>query len=252
MIAIAMKSLAFGGLLCAAFIAHADDPIVTDRPDFTESSRVVPLGRTQVESGSTWTRADGRSSSLSGPEILIRRSLSSKIELRIGLPNYNWLRTRGERTVKGLDDLYLGFKLELDPLPGGFNLALIPAVVLPVGRMGVRSEDRALDLKLVWSKSLPNDLGLSGMLYYSNPEVDGDRVDGWEHTISLGIPIREKVGMFVEHVLDFSRSSRPYQLLHSGFTFQPDSESQWDLHFGVRLVGPGAESFVGAGYSVRF
>jgi hypothetical protein len=38
------------------------DPIVTDRPDFTESAETVPAGRTQVEGGVTFRR-NGRTRS---------------------------------------------------------------------------------------------------------------------------------------------------------------------------------------------
>ncbi len=37
-------------------IVASEDPIVTDRPDFTESGLVVGKGRTQVESGLTFER----------------------------------------------------------------------------------------------------------------------------------------------------------------------------------------------------
>ena len=45
--------------------------IVTDRPDITESSTVIPLGSVQVENGFTWTR-DQRISAIDLPEMLVR------------------------------------------------------------------------------------------------------------------------------------------------------------------------------------
>lgn len=250
-----MPWFAFPATLVAAIASVQDpvqDPIVTDRPDFTESSFVVPLGSTQIESGFTWLRLDGQNSSLSGLEVLIRKSLSKKAELRIGLPNYNWQYSSGNPTQQGFDDTYLGFKFQLGPTRDGTEMAIIPAIFLPSGRNGIRSESHALDLKFVWARSLPNDLSLSGMLYWSNPMTNGQRTDTWEHTVSLGIPLREKLGMFVEHVLDASKGSVPDHLLHSGFTFQPNPNTQFDIHFGVALSGGGPNSFIGAGYSVRF
>ena len=48
------------GLLLALLARHqVAPPITTDRPDFTESSMVVPLGSVQVETGLTTVSDDG-------------------------------------------------------------------------------------------------------------------------------------------------------------------------------------------------
>ncbi len=179
-------------------------------------------------------------------------SLSKRVKLRIGLPNCNWLHSTGLATVQGLDDIYLGLKFQVGPTRDGTEVAMIPAKFIPSGRSGIRSESHAMDLKLVWARSLSNDLSLSGMLYWSNPIENGTRKNTWEHTVSVGIPVRDKVGMFVEHVLDASKGSAPAHLFHSGFTYQPNPNTQIDLHFGVGLTRGGPRNFIGAGYSFRF
>lgn len=231
-------------------VLQAEAPIVTDRPDFTESSMVVPLGSTQVESGFTFVRADRRNEAFNAPEILVRHSLGAKTELRVGLPNYNWIKTDDSRT-EGPDDTYLGAKIQLGPCKG-IDLALIPAVFIPTGRKGIRSEAWSPELKFVYSLGLPNDLSLSGMVYVASVEEEGDRVTPLQHTVSLGIPIRDKVGMFVEHVLDVQKNSRPAHLLHSGFTYQPKADRQFDLHYGIGLNRNAPDFFIGAGFSIRF
>jgi hypothetical protein len=40
-----------GAMATARAGEGADDPLITDRPDFTESPQVVPQGRVQVEGG---------------------------------------------------------------------------------------------------------------------------------------------------------------------------------------------------------
>ena len=57
----------------AACSVHAQDPISTDRPDFTESPVAVPTGRVQLETGATVVRDAGETIG-SGPEALIRWS----------------------------------------------------------------------------------------------------------------------------------------------------------------------------------
>lgn len=48
--------ICFTGLqaLAAVFSATASEPIITDRPDFTESAVVVAKGAVQIETGLTW------------------------------------------------------------------------------------------------------------------------------------------------------------------------------------------------------
>ena len=61
--------------------------IVTDRPDITESSIVVPPGTLQGENGVTWTGDHGRRT-LDLSESLLRLGVWSHTEFRIELPNY--------------------------------------------------------------------------------------------------------------------------------------------------------------------
>ena len=67
--------------------ATADSDIVTDRPDVTESSIVVPAGSLQIENGITWT-SDRRFQTFDLPESLMRFGLATRTEFRIAVPNY--------------------------------------------------------------------------------------------------------------------------------------------------------------------
>lgn len=226
--------------------------IVTDRPDFTESSIVVPAGSTQIESGFTWTREDKENSAFGGPEVLIRFGMTERFELRLGLPNYNSIDSAGLPQSRGWDDLYAGFKVQLGPTRDGTDLALIAAIFIPVGQDGIRSEAVSPEVKFCWSRDAGSGKALSGMIYVARTEVGGKRADLLQHTVSLGLPIRENVGMFIEHVLDVSNGVRPSQLLHCGLTFQPRQNVQFDIHFGFGLSPNAPNYFVAGGYSIRF
>ena len=71
-----------------AEFASLDDPIVTDRPDFTEASSVVGLGVVQLEVGYTYTFDDegpGSTKANSYPEPLLRYGIFRDwLELRVG------------------------------------------------------------------------------------------------------------------------------------------------------------------------
>src|SRR5688572_30607175 len=118
-----------------------DEPLVTDRPDFTEASVTVGYGVAQLETGYTYTYDDTATESTrshSYPETLLRvGTLAEWFELRAAW-NYAEERTNefgvGSDTASGAEDLYLGFKLALTPqeciLP---ETALILQMTVPTG-----------------------------------------------------------------------------------------------------------------------
>lgn len=84
--------------------------IVTDRPDVTESSIVVPKGSLQFENGATLTTSHGfQTFDLS--ESLIRLGISTKTEIRLVVPNYLGGFTVSDAT--GFGDVALGMKQQL-------------------------------------------------------------------------------------------------------------------------------------------
>ncbi|MGH7563856.1 MAG: hypothetical protein ACREK5_05485, partial [Gemmatimonadota bacterium] len=78
------RSLAAAVLLAAVPIpailnAQIVAPLVTDRPDFTESALTVPRGDPQLESGYTLTRADDADEHALG-EVLLRIGVAGRLE----------------------------------------------------------------------------------------------------------------------------------------------------------------------------
>jgi len=87
--------------------------IVTDRPDVTESSIVVPKGSLQFENGMTWTTDHGNQS-VDFSETLVRLAISTRMEFRVVFPNY-FEEVTGTN-ASGFDDIAVGVKKQLGPL----------------------------------------------------------------------------------------------------------------------------------------
>jgi hypothetical protein len=245
--------LSIFALACMAFAqdkAKPTEPIVTDRPDFTESSIVVPLRWLQMESGFTYQSFRG-GSSFSAPELLFRYGYASRAELRLGLPDYNRLRADGE-TFYGFGDTYLGAKFQLGPLPNGDDLALIPAVSLP-SDTDFSSGSVDPELKVCWSRDIGGKWSVAAMAYglWTTGENE-DRIFVFQPTISFGRELTERLGMFIEYAGVFVRQSRPDHIAHLGFAYRPTPKSQFDLHGGIFLNGSDRNPFIAAGYSIRF
>ena len=118
------------GLLTLSLVipgALAQDAIITDRPDFTESGVSVPKGKVQIEGGFELTDY-GNISFLSLPETLVRIGIKNGVELRVGVPSYE-----DRESVSGIGDLTGGAKFEIDSLIDGWQTAAIATLELPTG-----------------------------------------------------------------------------------------------------------------------
>src|SRR4051812_40930947 len=115
------------------------EPLETDRPDFTEATSTVGLGRVQVESGYTYyrDRANGvRTVTHTYPELLVRAGMYADwLELRL-VQSYTDARTtpagRPSDRTAGLDDFGIGAKVALVEKKGYLpSLGLIVSTTVP-------------------------------------------------------------------------------------------------------------------------
>ena len=226
--------------------APVSSEIVTDRPDVTESSIVVPVASLQFENGFTWTSEHGTQSG-DVPETLVRLGLLKRTEFRFVAPNYLL-----GGLASGFGDLAIGMKQQLGPLPGGFDLSVIAAVSLPTGSRGFTSGGYDPFVKFPWSKDLASGWSVGGMqsLFWN---TEGGRRNGvWEPTFYLEKQITEPLEAFMEYAGDYAQRGEPKQLLHFGAAYRLSGLHQVDFHFGFGLSRGTPNHFFAVGYSVRF
>lgn len=239
-----MVNIALPVSLFVAQSVKYPQPIVTDRPDFTESAVTVPLGSLQIESGLTHEWADG-DRTLNLPEALVRYSFSPKWEARLGLPNRVFVEGANGRAA-GWNDTYLGVKHQLGPI-GAYEVGIIGAVFLPTGNPGFNAGAVDPELKFCVSRDLSETDGLSGMIYTSWPDASR-RATQLQLTLSYGRGIGPTTGLFVEYAGSFAPGQDAEHLIHAGFAFQLGNDAQWDVHLGASRQ----RRFLGAGYAIRF
>lgn len=233
-------------IVLASVKAEDAEPIITDRPDFTESAVVVNRRSLQIENGVSWDDVDGeRSSQL--PETLVRYGIADRLEARLELPNY--VTTTGS---SGWGATALGFKWQVGPTASGIDVAWIAMVGLPSGSIdqGIRHLEPSLSLCL--SKELSDRLSIAGMLSGAWPEVNGSRTSVFSPTLSFGYAVSDKVGLFLEYAGTYAAQAQPENLLHAGVTYKPQPNLQWDIHAAVRLDRGTHRTLIGIGLSYRF
>ncbi len=233
-------------------------PIITDRPDFTESTETVPVGMTQIEAGATWTRSGSERASSWG-EVLIRHSLGRKTEMRIEAPTFSRLRGAAGNS-RGFEDGSIGFKQVLSQGSGKLGLrkpriSVIGATSLPLGSRDLRQSRLQPEAKLLFGWDLSEKISLSSNLNLAFLRENGERFREWSASLSLGYSLTEKTASYVE-IYGFAPNGgrARSQFINGGFTHHINDDFQLDarLGFGIDNDVAGKNSFFGLGVARRF
>jgi hypothetical protein len=240
----------------AAPESSAAEPIVPDRPDFTDGVLVVRA--LQIEGGVTMTRT-GSERELAVGEILLRVPVASRLELRLFAPSH--LRVRDhDLTQSGFGDAAVGIKLGLsDGNPASRAIpstAFLVTTSVPTGSDELSDDAYEPEAKVALEWELSDSLGIGVNLGYSRPSDGGERFDQLFATISAGISLSQSVGAFVE-VYAFNQAatsggSAAYADTGLSYLVNPNLSLDARVGFGLGNDVEGSESFVGIGVSRRF
>ena len=231
--------------------ASASSAMTTDRPAFTNSSLVVPLGSFQVENGFLVTHDLGQNV-LDGPETVVRFGVARKTELRLTVPNYVYNLTLGGGAASGFGDLAIGAKQQLGPLRGGFDLSVTVFLSLPSGASGVSSGGYDPGLQLAWSRGLTSQWTAAGMFSLYAPTQGRTRNVTGESAFLVDRQLTKPWDAFLEYVGDFPERGGTRHLLHFGTSLKLAAHHQLDFRFGAGLSRAAVDHFLGIGYSFRF
>ena len=246
--------LALGLILIPNSVLAQTDPaqepvleLVTDRPDQTESSVVVPPGYFQLETGWGITGKAGDHTQ-EFPSTLFRIGIIPSVELRVGINGHAW---ETAESFPRPEDGELGAKFHLWPEGGWIPEAgLLFSVSVP------RRADPALRLAL--SHNLSDRISFAYNLGASwESEADGDqdldRLSVFQYTATLGLGLNGRTGAFVEVFGDLPMSAEgdPEHLLDGGLTYLLRDNLQLDAFAGVGLSQDADDWIAGAGITLR-
>lgn len=235
--------------------------LITDRPDFTESSDVVGRGIVQLEMGTTFesnrTGAD-QDRTMSTPLALARIGVSKRLELRFSTDGYvlDSLRSGfGQATTKGQADIEVGAKFVLSngARTRGLAMAVIPMASLPTGSDAMSSDTVDPTVKFTWAKDLPRDFSLSGNYNISRLGDDLGRYTEQALSFSLGHDLAGGWGGYWE-TYGFMPKGRPGTAawtVNTGVTHGLGGNAQVDLEVGRGVTAAAPDWFVGVGFGIR-
>lgn len=195
----------------AARVPDLTEPLVTDRPDFTEASSTVGRGVAQLEMGYTYTIDDDGSAttkSHSVPETLMRYGIAHDwLELRLGW-NYAHESVSG-LSMDGSEDLYLGVKFGLTSQEGWFpEMAVIPQTTVPTGARNFSAGEVLPGVNWLYGWDINDFLSTAGSTQFNRAIDDtGIAYTEWAQSWTVGYSLTERVGAYTEWFAFFSHGA---------------------------------------------
>ncbi len=249
---IQFKTLLIASLLIPS-LSHSE-PIVTDRPDFTESSQVVELGKIQIEAGYTFSESDTTQGHTLG-ELLIRIPVLPRLEARLGINSFAF-SNEGSTETSGLQDSSIGIKAMILPEQNGWipQTSLIAGTTLPTGGNPYSESTLQPGVKFCFGWELSENWALSSNLNYDRSSEAGTAFNEFSQSLSLGWGFADQWGAYLE-AFSFQpdlagKVASTY--INTGLTYLISDDLQLDARVGSGLNGINKDYFIGFGASSRF
>jgi hypothetical protein len=243
---------------------NLDEPLVTDRPDFTEATSTVGLGVSQIEFGYTYTydnSSDTGTRTQSFGEPLLRYGIFADwLEFRLALFPTEQQTTIGtvSNSTSSMADMYLGFKIALTPQAGILpEMALIPQMTVLTGGQAFSANQTLPGVNWVYSWALSDTLATAGSTQINRSVDDGtgstynEIAQSWTVAASLS----DQLGAYTEWfalIPSGADTNLTQHYANGGFTYLISNDVQFDIRAGVGLNAAADDYFIGSGLSIRF
>lgn len=238
----------------------SDEPLATDRPDFTEASSVVGLGVLQIETGYTYFfDNDGTDQTIghSYPETLLRYGIFANwLEFRLAT-NFGTESVNGVGT-SGAEDLYLGFKIGLTQQSGWRpEMSLIPQMTVPTGSNAFTGNEVHPGVNWLYGWDINDTISTAGSTQFndSTHQATGLQYAEFAQSWTIGYSLTERLGGYTEYFGFFPKGNSGARVEHyfdGGMTFRLTDDLQFDIRGGKGLNDSAADYFFGTGLGIRF
>lgn len=252
--------LTFMQVFCM-MILKAQQPVpelVTDRPDQTESSSVVPKKTLQLETGFVYSLdEDALTKDISIVYLtnLLRYGLFDNLELRLGglYSSHETLSKETDITQsrQGFGPLYTGFKVQITREAGLLpEIAFLAGLALPfTANEELRPSNTAGGMRFSFSHALTERFSLG---YNLGAEWDGDSpAPAYYYSVAVGFGISGKAGAYMEFFGLMPEEEPHTHLFDAGFTYLIRPNLQLDASGGIGLQEEAMDYFLGFGFSWR-
>ncbi len=233
------------------FSQNQTEKMVTDRPDQTESSSVVPLKALQIETGFVFEKDNSFGNdyySYSYPTTLFRYGIFKNTEIRLGF-DIMGQKVNNEELTLGIGPLYIGNKTKIvEEENCRPEIAILGGLILPfTAKEEFKTRYTAADFRLAFSHTL-NEMFSVG--YNFGIQWDGENpAPGYFYSGSLAIGLTNELGMFAEYYGVLPEAGDKEHLLDTGITYLVKPNLQLDFSFGIGVNEEATDHFIGFGLS---
>lgn len=248
-------------LITFSLIAKAQNEtpeLITDRPDQTESSAVVPHKSLQIETGFVMKNKETDfivQRSYEYNTTILRYGLLKNMELRLGMEylgdKVSNKKSDTTNNVLGLSPIYTGFKIKIAEEEGWKpEIAFLGGLVLPfTADKEYKPDYSATNIRFLFANTLSDRFSIG---YNLGAEWDGETAaTGYFYSLSLGIGLTDKLGMFVEGYGLLPEEGDSESLFDAGFTYLVFPNFQLDLSGGIGLNDNAIDNFLSFGLTYR-
>jgi hypothetical protein len=225
------------------------NPIITDRPDQTESPFIVPVKHFQVETGFIFEQADTHEQSFVYPTILFKYGLTDNFELRV-ITNISNTKTEQEK-IAGLNPVTVGFKVNIlkergiIPTTSFIGHLTIPALATEK----LKATYYAPSFRFTMQHTLSKRFSLG---YNFGAEFDGETAEPeFIYTLTTDYIITNKLSTYIELYGFAPQKSRADHRFDGGFAFLLQSNILIDLSAGFGITKNAPDYYVAIGFSFR-
>jgi hypothetical protein len=247
-----------GLLILSVARGQVEPPLVTDRPDQTESSSVVPQWRLQIETGVSYewveTGSDEYENNTNYGSTLLRFGVLKFLELRLGtdmLNHQSKLPNGAPRGEFGMSPIGFGFKVALMQEDGLFpEMAFLTGWQVPkTGRESFASDKWQHSYIIAISYTLSERWGFGYNIGY---EFEGAfEVNRFVYSLAFGYALAEKWGMYLETYTS-KTGKNPFDFrADAGVTWLIVPNFQLDFSGGLGITKISPIGFISAGLSWR-
>ncbi len=247
-------------LFSSGIIAQTEIPeLVTDRPDQTESTNIVPVDFIQMEMGFLYQHqkySDGiiniENNNLILGSTLLRYGVSSRTELRFGGEYFygqNFLDDL-KSTIEGMQNIFVGTKILFRSNEKILtNAAILVQTIIPFGNEKLRPNKFEPEIKLCLEQEINDRISLG--INLGTEEVSDVGKYFYSYTTTIGVSLNERMNSFFEIYGTMRNGYIPSNNFDCGFTYLHTKNIQVDFSIGTTLNSNISDWFGGFGISVR-
>ncbi|MCF8405562.1 MAG: transporter [Bacteroidales bacterium] len=233
-------------------------PMITDRPDQTESSINIPKYSLQIESGIVFESEKAASYDTENWGIgttLIRYGLFKTLELRLATyyqtSKSHFNEIDSDSILQGFGPLVAGFKVFVVREKGlRPQISILADMTLRhLGNETIRPTYSYPTAKILASHTLSPKWNIG---YNAGFGYNGEKPDGFFiYSFTTGYSVSSNLGTFIEIYGNFDHGDNPNHKVDAGFTYLVKDNFQLDLSFGIGLNANITKSFISTGFSWR-